>query len=329
MSQANNKQKDGISIANIISVIGVIAFGILWGLSLAFITFSMTTAILGGAGAALLAAILLIFSIKFKQKESADPKWKTAEYCCLALLMLFMLASAAPFSHFMAIQTGKEKLQAIAKEDVENVRNGILDYQKSEENMLNKTTQGLKDAVNSSGGQMSQELIDFKNDSRISGESSVDEYYNEKSQLIANIYLKAEGGGVIPYDKGWKDKLDKASSYITSWSAFRLPVGLSYLESVNKEAAEVLPKFSEELRLPVIERIDSKYEITDPHPVPPAYDVELQLPTALKKSGYLNLAGIGVTFAAILLVAFNYLVAPRSRRLQMSRTKNEHLGRLL
>ncbi|MCM1376891.1 MAG: hypothetical protein NC097_04540 [Clostridium sp.] len=325
------KQKDGLSIANIVSVIGVIIFGLLWGISLAYITFSMPTAILGGIGAAIVAAILLWLTISFKQKDSADPKWRIAEYICLGALVILLTGSIFPFSHFMGIRNDKARLQEVARADIENVRNSIKAFQSEESKYLNNTSTAMLDAF-ANGGQRDARLKGFMDSKSISSEGSVKSFRDDNSAIISSISLKDGQNGVISYNSGWQESLDEALGYVNSWNAFRLPIGIAEINNVNDEAATVLPKLAEELEFPIIRKNEySIYTVSEgeDHPKPAEYHVVPEFSKALKAVPYFCPSGLLVAVIVGLLVAFNYICAPRSHRIAIGKSKNDNLGRLL
>ncbi|MDE6218162.1 MAG: hypothetical protein K2F64_04090 [Muribaculaceae bacterium] len=327
MATKKNSPKDGISIANIISIIGVIAFGLLWGLSIAYTTFNMTQAILGALMASALATLFLVLAIRFKQKESADPKWKVAEYICLGCLVALCLYSTPMYSHMTGIQSKKKELKEVAATDIDNVKKEIAKFQSTEEELLNATVTGLSDALNSSDLK-SAELKNYMERNSISGSSSVDAFREDKNDIINNITVRATGGGSVSYASAWKKSLDKAEGYINSWNAFRIPLGVNDIKNVNEEAAVVLPRMAEELGFPEIQHQNSVYLLSDT-PGISDYNVSLKFTQAMNDVEFFNPTGLALTILVTLNVAFNYMVAPGSRRLGMSKTKNANLGTVL
>ena len=155
---SKNQNNGKISIANIISLIGLAGIGVVtfFGMLLHSSDGKPTGAILGAVALVAGLGFLLFMSIKAKGAEDNPDKWKYVEWTCLALYIVVAIIFAPPFQRFFYVVGEKDALQTQARQEVEAIKTMYQEYDRQQKEHLNnavKQIQNYKD-----NGQ--QNLID-------------------------------------------------------------------------------------------------------------------------------------------------------------------------
>lgn len=326
----NDKSNNGVSIADIISLIGVLASAATVGLGVAYFTFNMLAAVLTAIGVLTIEGILISLTVKFKKKDESLEKWRMAEYLCVGLLVLCGIATIFPVSYFTGVMQDKDSLQGVAREDIAAIRQSVENFQQQERNALERTCGGLRNIFLVHNPQESAELKSFIDQNSISSPERIDQYSTNETRLIDRMTLKsASGSGTESYADAWDRDLNEASSYIDNWSVFMLPIGIATIETIGTQTKEVSEKMTEELKYPIITRHDNIYIIdADSQDVTPC-DANLNFRKALKEVPTFSVTGFCIVMVTFLLILFSYFLAPRSRRMEINKNRTINQGQIL
>ncbi|MCM1152428.1 MAG: hypothetical protein NC328_02075 [Muribaculum sp.] len=328
-----NKNKNGISYANIVSVIGVVAFALAWFVSVAYISFNLVAPTIAALAAAIIASLLLVFAIRFKQVDSAEPRWKVFEYLFVGLLCIVILGSVLPVSHYIDIQANRDSLKKTALSDIDSIRVNISSFKAYEQDALTRTCTGLDDAFASSGSGVGEGLKKYMQENQLTGKASVESFKRSKTERIDNITLPNSNGGngAESYNEVWQTGLDNAAAVFQAWSVFRIPQAVDITETVAAQTSEVLPLMASQLDFPEIRRIYSVYDIL-PYSASAAQTASRgytpRFRDKISAMGYFNLLGLLTMIVIGLLILFNYFIIPGSKREAISKEKSD-LGQLL
>lgn len=324
-----NSKSDGVSIADIITLIGVLASGVTVGLGIAYFTFNMLAAVLAAIGVCIIEGILIGLIVKFKKKDENLDKWRIAEYLCVGILILVGVGTIFPVSYFTGVMQDKDQLQGVARQDISAIREGIANVQQQERNSLERTCEGLNNMLVSSASRSAQ-LINFADHQRITSAERVNQYRTDQDRLIQNITVKSSSGsGTESYADAWNAGLQEAETYVEGWSVFMLPIGIETIESVNKQAKEITDKMAGELQYPLIQRDNNVYLITEDNQEIMPYDAEMKFRKALKQVSVFSVTGVAIAVVTFILIFFSYLVAPRSRRMEINKNRTLNQGQIL
>lgn len=214
-----------ISIANIIALIGLAGIGVItfFGILLHSSDGTPGGAIIGAV--ALLAGLcfLLVMSIKAKSAEDNPDKWRYVEWGCIVLYIVVAGLFATPFQRFFYLITEKTAMQAMARQEVNAIKEMYKSYNYQQNTFLDNAEEQIKN-------------------------------YNDSKQMSSNNDELAEYvKGVGPVD-GWKTKaselvklqpdkeLTDIEGEIETWNITNLASLAAKLEKKDKEAWTSLEK---------------------------------------------------------------------------------------
>lgn len=242
-----SKQNSGISIANVIALIGLAGIGVITFLGILLHSSE------GNPGGAIVGAIALVaalgfllwLSIKAKTAENNVENWRYVEWSALAIFIAVAVCFHAPFQRFFYITTQQTELKKKALAEVEAIKNMHRNYDAQQRQALDKAAEQL------------QNYIDSKQISPV---------YGDKLEEYVKKYSLRETDGV----NGWKEnataivslpqtdkKLSQIEGEINAWNVLNLSSLAVRLKKYDAEAwtsiQTKIRKFGEENELiPII-----------------------------------------------------------------------------
>lgn len=119
MSEKNN----GISIANILAMLGLAGLGVLsfFGLFFQSPGGNLTKPVLLAVAIVAGFALLLIIMVRTKGANDNPDKWRFVEWGALVIYLVAAFFAAKPTLHFFYVVSEKEHLQAMAKEEIAGI----------------------------------------------------------------------------------------------------------------------------------------------------------------------------------------------------------------
>lgn len=324
------KKNNGISIANIVAILGLVIFLVLSYLGQSYMSGgSMIWDILKSSGYTAVAAFLIWFLIKAKGAENDLKKWKILEYLVLVIYILYAVVSIqySGVIHFFNVNDKKEQVKEFAREDIANVNKMYDEYEKFEYEKLDDIVAHLSN-MDMYNNYIPNDLQNFIEDKTITiGDMSSINTYRDDIKKKIDEYKD--------YKKISDAEFKTILSQINSWSVLNIPATSQKIEKLSKEIAKRLTENSNNVSdyLPVIMVDDNGYYIDGSHKIEfSSEDLNLQYKKAIsepvKLTEFENLSIIG--FLSIigihLLILFNYIVAYRTKTLPVGRKMNKDGG---
>ena len=203
----SQKKKGDVSIANILAIIGLAAYGVI---SFMGAFFGSTDgkpgrAILLAVGLVILLAGILILCIKAKKAEDNPDKWRFVEWGCLAAYVLVVALCSGSFHRFFSVVQHKDSLQEAAREELAAMEALADQYESQSSHSLNLATVQLKNYLASSQTK--------------SGKDSLSAYVS-KYVTDVDIWSSSAVGIVSANTDGVVKSLEDD---IAAWNYMRLP----------------------------------------------------------------------------------------------------------
>lgn len=297
-----SEKKNGISIANIIAIIGLAGIGVLSFFGLYFKSLDGKPAIPALLAVAIVAglSLFLILTIKAKGAKDNPDKWIWVEIACLVAYLAVAVLCARPFQHFFYVMSEKSNLQELASADLQKVDSLYLVYNQQKDEYMKNAAQQLKN-VQDSGQKFEagDQLGDY-----ISGivGSDIEEWMDD-----ADLQLKLRQD----------EKLAQLKKQVKAWKLLELPqIAAGVPQKVSDAWAQMAKKLEQNEQhnlIPVIRGGDGYYfwggyaEIVLPEQPATRFD------QAIRGGDMKNIVGWIIYAVLNLLILLNYLVAPRNR----------------
>lgn len=212
-------KKNGITIANLIALIGLAG--------IAVVTFfgNMFHSQDGTPGAAILAAFallagltfLLVMSIKAKSAESNPDKWIYVEYLCVVAYIAVAVLFASPFLRFFYVMTENENLKAMANTEVSAIKTMYSSYE-------HQYRTALKNAVEQIQNYRDSEML-----------ASVDSELSDYIKTVGNLDdWERKANACLALDRD--EELLNIEERIDVWNLLDLPSLAADLEERGRAA---------------------------------------------------------------------------------------------
>lgn len=140
------KNKNKISIANILALIGLAGIGFcsFMGMYIKSQDGTPTGAIIGAIVIVAVLGFLLFISIKAKSASDNFKSWRIAEYCSIVVYVVFAILAASPFQDFFHIISAKDSLKEKGLAEVSAINELYENYNTQQQSFLNNAVQQLK-----------------------------------------------------------------------------------------------------------------------------------------------------------------------------------------
>lgn len=311
---ANKKKNNGISIANLIAIIGCVVLLIFSFMGRSYLSGGeMVWSIIIAIGITIIAALLLWLLIKAKSAENEIAKWKVVEISVLVIYIVFAGATVfySGITHFFVVNGNKDAIKTYAEADFDRIDSLFINYEEFEVKALTTTFSGLENAVDE-GAIVDDDLDTFFEENSIEQSTYGVENFVEEIQrngLLGDTYenLKEE------YEKQRQEIMRD----VKDWNTLFIPYKAHKIETLATDISAKLNQMSDEALLPKIEmNEDGEYTITQ-EDQSNTFDIEggvetLKFRKAIIESGGISLTAILITLLIHLLILFNYIVAYRT-----------------
>lgn len=303
-------KKNQISLANVISVVGVVSLGVLTYLGQVLLSGgAIGTSIIWAVGVAVVAAALLIVMIRAKGAESHFGMWKIVEGITLVLYAVVAIFTASMSVHFFVVTGNKEELKKEAKQDIEAIEGLYNEFIENRYDAIDNTIVSVR-TYNSNGSEEKQTESDVLDNLKAEGL-----IYSDKIDLsdIDEFEAILERAVVEPVELKWEDNLKenlkKWNAQIENWSLF-------YLPGIAAEMSE----YYDELKLSLAEHagdtklwtLDGDGNIAEDDQVYEPSDYTMKFGDMLKSATGDTVIGWVVIAVIHIMIIFNYVVAYRS-----------------
>lgn len=314
---SSDKKKDGFSIANVISILGLVILAFFLYLGFAYGGTNTGTAILYAVLITIGMGILLYGLLYAKSVEDNFNKWKFVE---IALVVIFIIAAGSTvhvMCRFLNVNSESDNLKNYALEDLTELETAIEDFKNYEKNNLSQLEINLQSIAGCENyySATTQELKDFikievKGDDNEISDSNIKAFVKKWNGHIDKVIdLKKSEYFGESFENAIKEQRDR----INAWEILEVPQAIEGIDRLHKELAGKLKSASASYPLHKIGRSGSKYDIVDEHE---AFEVstESNFKDKCNELTDINLKGIAISIIIFLLIIFNYVVAYRSTK---------------
>jgi len=296
------EKKNGISIANIIAIIGLAGIGVISFFGLYFKSTDGKPAVPALLAVAIVAglALFLLLAVKAKGAKDNPDKWIWVEIACLVAYLGVAAVGARPFQHFFYVMSEKEALQKIATADLQQVDSLYLVYNQQKDELMKNAAQQMKN-VSDSGQKFAADDQLGQYISGIVG-SDIEEWMDD-----ADLQLRLRDD----------EKLKELKKQVKAWKLMELPQLAAAIPLKVKDAWVQMEKKLEQNEqhnlIPIIRGGDGYYywggyaEIILPEQRP------TQFADAIRVGDMKSVLGWVIYGVLVLLILLDYLVAPRCR----------------
>lgn len=321
--------RHGITIADIASLAGLIAFAVLAGLGAYYRSTQPRLGILLAVACAIVPYLLLQFMLYAKRTKN-DLKWRTAQWATLAIYILLACAAMPYATHFPSLCRNKSQIQETGRNDIRKVRQLFANYEGGMADNLLATKEGLKNALEKSRQsptiRLSQPLADWLGNQHITDTRDLEEWYKERKNTyiggfagVLNIdSLQIDSSEAAAYDR-WKhdelSKLQRMEQAIENWSWIGMPPVPDRLQQCAQEVATYLNEQTQEAKLPKITRKNNdggiSYDIWNYYTDNISYSAPpIKFKERICQNEHSDISSILGIALAHLLILFPFIVAP-------------------
>ena len=326
---ANKQQTGKVTIANIVSMVGVALLMVFTFIGYSFKSggeLGMDLLITVGIGG--FTALMLWFLVRAKGAENNLDKWKVAEIITLVVYIAFTVYTSVwgGMMHFFVVNENKESIKSIANEDIQKIDQLFASYEEFETNAVARTKQGLSNAT-ARNQKMTDSLKSFMTENAITAANY--EYYVEQQQdyVVGSMFANTKSD--------YEDFKQNIMGVVNSWSVVRVPREAKNIEEYAKAYQQYFTEWSESATLPVIEFDQTlrKYTITEAKQVK-TYTIDggiesLKFRTAITEAEGFSILAIIVMIVINILILFNYIMAFRTRTIHVGKDTEVDGGRIL
>lgn len=339
------KNSDKISIANIISMIGIAALAVLTYLGVLYTGAALSVAIIVAAVIAALNFLLLWFMCKAKSAENYLSKWIIVEIATVVVYIGCAIGSTilCGIPQFFAVNADRDTIREYAISDTTKLSALFDRFNTFENEALGNYQNGLTNAAQAGAvwtDSLTNHIQTLDGFNRTDTHTIIhlvraiecDEVYGEKYTDLSREKVKAIN--------------DIKNNVIEGLNPFTFPNVVGSIKEIAERAERELTEISQSVNLPIIENTQQptnnsrtrrrayihKYDITGYQTSEFTIDggiESLQLHTCTNGSQGFNIWGIIVAFAIHLVIIFNYLVIHRTRTLAVGTSNEEDGGRIL
>lgn len=326
-------KKDGFSIANLISIFGLVALAFFLYLGFAYSGTNSGTSILYSVIITIGIGLILYALLYAKMVENNFEKWRIVEYALLAVFVGACAATVPTLCHFINVNRDSYNLKNYAIHDLDGMEKAISAFQSQEKDNLSQLETNLQSVASSSNfhsattdelkAYISSEILG-EQDAKLNKENIIS--FTEKwNKHIDNIHHYGEGKN---YASTLKNAIKENRNRIEAWSILEIPQAIDEIAKLNEDLGTNLNSISESYPLHKIGRAGSKWDIVDKHK---AFTTSINSnfkEECAKRTG-VNLSGVALSILIFLLIIFNYVVAYRSTKVSVKAGSSSRDGGMI
>jgi len=248
-------------------------------------------------------ALLIWFMTYAKGKEDHIELWKKVEIATVVVFVVVAVLFATPLLRFFSVNAEKEKIQNYAMADVKNIRDVIDTFKDAEMNRISNTTVGMKNCLGSSV-QRTVQLQEFLDEEGVKNNGTVELWSEDRTNDLNTLCDRLN------------DSLDRCCNAVSNWQLFELPFSADTLSRLAQQVPVSLQRFDSINHFPSINIDQGKYTMSN-SPVAVGAIPELQYPSLLTQKPAISVINVLLVILLNLVILFRYLLAYRSRKVQM------------
>lgn len=344
------KNSDKITLANLVSIIGIVLLAFLFYCGIAVSgAMSVGLSILLAVGLSAVIGFILWLLLHAKGVENDFKKWRGVEIASLVLFVLVSLGSSWLILNFTNVLFQKQDIQRIARNDIQEIKTLISNYQSDatedyntvRDNIIaasqtraypNNIDAALKDTLRLRWG------LDV---SQLTTQASVNNFLNGTDSLSMGIRLPYWIENIADlstidernrepqlWGPSWTDQLERCSNIINSWDIFSLPQAMQMVKNMKADVPAKLTDISKTLPLHPIQtqpmlnargrslgynayKIERAYEGRQ-------YNISSTETNWFGSRSVVSIiVGLIIALFLYFVVIFNYIVAYRSRKVEI------------
>lgn len=238
------ENKKGLSIAVMLSVVGLLGLGfgtcmgmLLDGKSMAAALIFAATVVVGGA-------LGLFLAVKAKTVDNEFTKWKKYEFVGLAICVAVIVFAAQPTIYTGNFIFGNSNLRQAGNDDISLVRAMITRFKAQESDRLSLTREGLENYIAFRPSNVSRGLSQYIRFDVMHGQAGVlnryilNDYTAEKSFLIEHGSLQEDVFGK------YENELNRISSLLSGFDFAKFSTMASTLTALSDSVGANLTALS-------------------------------------------------------------------------------------
>lgn len=326
-------KKDGFSIANLISIVGLVVLAFFLYLGFAYSGTNSGTSILYSVMITIGIGLILYALLYAKKVENNFEKWRIVEYTLVGVFIIACSATVPTLCHFINVNRDSENLKNYAIQDLDGMETAISNFQSQERANLSQLEINLQNVATSYNyysaiteelkSYISHELLGGQ-DSKLNKENITS--FNEKwNNYIDNLHHYGEGKS---YASTLKNAIEENRNRIVAWKILEIPQAIEEINKLKHDLDTNLNSISESYPLHKIGRAGSRWDIVDTHKAfMTSIDSNFKEECA-KRTG-VNIYGIALSVVIFLLIIFNYVVAYRSSKVSVKAGRSTSDGGMI
>lgn len=330
----NKGKSEKISIANIVSVVGlaVLAFLAYLGCSFKWPEQNIGINMLLALCPAAVAAFLLWMMTHAKGVDNNFRGWLIVEVVSLLAFVGTAVWGGSWVMPYFVVNQRSEELQNAAEDDLTAMENEIDRFVARQTEKLSTMVTGIENALEDK--VYDNQVQALLGRLEITSESSLETWAERQQEKIDSI----EYYGLV-YRSSWRDDISEMRAAVSGWDLFTIPkiaVDITRLAGTDDSSADqgesicgilnAISRNSDLCRIEAVREAGKVYRVvgfgTD------TYDVDLIFPSMLKEGGF-SWGGFVVIVLVYILILFNYIFAYRSKKGSLEAGANYEHGAAL
>lgn len=257
-------KKDGFSIANLISIIGLVALAFFLYLGFAYSGTNNGTSILYAVLITVGFGLLLYALLYAKGVQNNFEKWRIVEYTLLVVFVGACVATVPVLCHFINVNKDSQILKSYALEDLNEMEQAIADFQNHERGNLSQLQTQLQSLASKPASDYrkitTDTLREYISEVVMGGkdemldETAIESFTDKWNGYIENVHHYGDGND---YAAGMKQAIDENRKIIESWNILEIPQAIKGINELKEDLVANLNSVSESYPL---HRIESKYQ---------------------------------------------------------------------
>lgn len=247
--------KIGLSIAVIITVLGLLLLCAGTAMGCVLIGWSIAVSLLSGFAVALFVGAAVFIGAIAKSESGQFKKWARVKLICIVVMVVALICGMYPTMVTFNFFADVKELRGKATVDKEALQRQMNEFFEHEKNRVNTTFDGLKNAANIGNPKLSQELIEFLNAEAL--------YYANGGTIYApdidtrrNVYLdrveNIELDGTSLRSNKFEAEFDRIQKMLVDIYPWTFASLEKSIDKAANEQNDILSTFSEELKMPEV-----------------------------------------------------------------------------
>lgn len=342
------KNSDKITLANLVSIIGIVLLAFLFYCGIAISGMSIGISILIAVGISAVIGFILWLLLHAKGVENDFAKWRAVEIVSLVLFILVSLGSSWFILKFTNVLFQKDAIQRVARNDIDEVRSLIskykadatADYDNVKRDIISASESRYYPDYNIDAALRDTLASQWRfSVTELRTKASVDNFLNGTDSLTIGIRIPrwidriADLSTInerdlepIVYGPSWDEQLNRCSQIINSWDIFSLPQAMQIIKKMKSDVPDKLTTISRSLPLHQLKteptrdnrgRSYNVYKIESAYQGHPYTLASADTDWFRGHSVKSYIVGIIISLFLYFIVIFNYIVAYRSRKVEI------------